>query len=133
MTKYLLDTNICIYVINHRPPHVRERLHTFTPEQIFISSVTVAELLFGAQKSSNPAQTRKGMLLFLAPFHILDFTVEDADVFGYIRANLQKKGRLIGPYDMQIAAQAISRDITLVTNNTREFERVQGLRLENWV
>jgi tRNA(fMet)-specific endonuclease VapC len=101
------------------------------PFSILLSSITLAELEYGASKSPNRERNRFALVNFAAPFEIVPFTDRDAEVFGVIRAALEREGRVIGPYDLQIAAQALSRNLTLVTNNTREFERIPGLKLEN--
>jgi tRNA(fMet)-specific endonuclease VapC len=129
---YLLDTNICIYIINRRSPSVLKRIQARQPEQIAISTVTVAELEYGVAQSRQPDQNRVALLEFLLPFEILDFDQMAALEYGQIRSSLEKKGRPIGPMDMLLAAQAKSRDLVLVTNNEKEFRRVDGLRVENW-
>ena len=130
---YLLDTNICIYLINKKPDTVVERIKKFQPSQIKLSVISIAELEYGVSKSKKREKNRSALVHFASAFDIIDFCDEDAEIFGLIRANLEKRGHIIGPYDMQIAAQAITRDLILVTNNTREFERVENLKLENWV
>jgi tRNA(fMet)-specific endonuclease VapC len=129
---YLLDTNICIYIINSRSQKAAEVFASKPPFSILLSAVTLAELEYGASKSSNRERNRFALVNFAAPFEIVPFTDSDAEVFGVIRAELEREGRVIGPYDMQIAAQALSRNMTLVTNNIKEFERIPGLKLENW-
>ena len=99
----------------------------------YISSITLFELEYGANKSKWPEKTRLKLYLFLALFNILPFTVDDAIYAGEIRADLEKKGSIIGPYDIQIAAQALSRNLTLITHNTDEFKRVKELEIEDWV
>jgi tRNA(fMet)-specific endonuclease VapC len=130
---YLLDTNICIYIINKNPKQVVEHIKDLKPHQIKLSSISVAELEYGASKSQNRERNRQAIIHFASAFDIIDFDDNDAEVYGIIRAELEKKGQLIGPYDMQIAAQAISRDLILVTNNISEFSRVSNIKLENWV
>ena len=130
---YLLDTNICIYVINRNPVNVVKKVKTLKPNQIKLSAISVSELEYGVSKSRNREQNRNALTDFVSGFDIIPFDDEDAEVYGLIRADLEKRGRLIGPYDMQIAAQAIAKDLILVTNNTGEFERVKGLNLENWI
>jgi len=130
---YLLDTNICIYLINRRPENVVNHIKLLHPHQIKLSAISIAELEYGVSKSKNRDKNRNALVNFASAFDIIDFNDEDAEVYGLIRANLEKKGLVIGPYDMQIAAQAISRDIILVTNNTKEFERIENIKLENWV
>lgn len=132
MIKYLLDTNICIYAINNRPVSVRPRLLQHDPETMAVSSICVAELEYGAAKSKQPERNGKALKVFCSNFTTLPFDDRDAEVFGHIRADLERRGCLIGPYDMQIAAQALVRHLVLVTNNVREFERISGLQIENW-
>ncbi len=129
---YLLDTNICIYAINMRSKSVVEKVRQRSVDEIAISSVTVAELEYGLQKSSRKNTTREALVEFLAPFSIIDFTSLDATEYGKIRAFLEEKGTPIGAYDLQLAAQALARDLTLVSNNEREFSRIPRLKLENW-
>ncbi len=129
---YLLDTNICIYIINKRPVAVVEKIKTFEPNQIKLSAISVAELEYGIAKSGYREKNKAALIDFVSGFDILPFDDTDAEVFGLIRADLEKRGKVIGPYDMEIAAQAIARDLTLVTNNISEFERINKLKIENW-
>ena len=129
---YLLDTNICIYVINKKPPSVIKRIQTKQPEQIAISAITVAELEYGVWRSRYPDRNRIALLEFLVPFAILDFDQRASAVYGWIRSTLESRGRPIGPMDLLLAAQAKSRNLILVTNNEKEFSRIDGLRTENW-
>ena len=131
--RYLIDTNICVYAINNRPPQVRRRLLDCSPVDVAISSVCVAEMEYGAAKSMAPERNSKALKVFCSNFQTLPFNDFDAEAFGYIRADLERRGCVIGPYDMQIAAQALTRNLILVTNNVREFERIPGLRIENWI
>ena len=131
--KYMLDTNIVIYAKNRRPPGVIERMLQQKPDDLCISAVTLAELEFGASKSSNPARNRMALTLFLTGMRVLPFDAPAAREYGDIRHDLSSRGAVIGGNDMLIAAQARSLGLTLVTNNTREFERIDGLKLENWV
>ncbi|GAB6040169.1 type II toxin-antitoxin system tRNA(fMet)-specific endonuclease VapC [Endothiovibrio diazotrophicus] len=131
--RYLLDTNICIYLIKRRPASVLEHFTSTKVGDIAISSVTVYELAYGAGKSNSVEKSRAALSHFLAPLSILPFDEEDAIEAGLIRAHLTRSGRTIGPYDLQIAGQARRRNLTLVSNNLREFERVDGLLVENWV
>ncbi|WP_304223230.1 type II toxin-antitoxin system VapC family toxin [Gracilinema caldarium] len=130
---YLLDTNICIYIINKHPREIVEKIKQLKPSQVKLSAISVGELEYGVFKSKNREQNRNALIDFLSGFDILPFNDNDAEVFGLIRAELEKRGQVIGSYDMQIAAQAISNDLILVTNNTGEFERISQLKLENWV
>ena len=130
---YLLDTNICIYIINSSPRKVVERIKQLKPSQVKLSAISIGELEYGASKSINREQNRIALVDFVSGFDVLPFNDNDAEVFGLIRADLERRGKIIGSYDMQIAAQAITNDLILVTNNTREFERIKTLRLDNWV
>jgi tRNA(fMet)-specific endonuclease VapC len=130
---YLLDTNICIYVINKRPPKVMEKISNCVPAEIKISSITVAELEYGASKSSARGKNREALKGFLSPFEIVNFDTKDAEIYGIIRAKLERNGNTIGPYDMQLAAQALRGDYIFVTNNTKEFQKIGKLKLENWI
>ncbi|MBE6105723.1 MAG: type II toxin-antitoxin system VapC family toxin [Anaerovibrio lipolyticus] len=129
---YLLDTNICIYAINGRHPNLTDKLLTIHPSEILISSITVGELEYGAAKSNWGERTRHTVRTFLASFDILLFTADHAIVFGLQRANLAASGTPIGVLDLMIASQGVASDLTVVTHNTREFARVEGLRLEDW-
>jgi tRNA(fMet)-specific endonuclease VapC len=129
---YLLDTNTCIFIKNEKPCHVLEKLHSVIEQTVYLSSITVAELQFGVYNSQNIEKNRISLTEFLAPFEIIDFEGIDAEHFGIIRTQLKKEGNLIGPYDMLIAAQAVARNLILVTNNTSEFIRIKNLKLEDW-
>jgi tRNA(fMet)-specific endonuclease VapC len=128
----LLDTNICIYIINQRPPEVLARFHAYRLGEIGLSSVVAAELAYGVAKSRSE-RNRKALEMFLAPLEILPFDEKAVWVYGELRATLEARGQPIGSLDTMIAAHALSVDAVLATNNTREFSRVAGLRLENWV
>ena len=131
--KYMLDTNIIAYAKNRRPEHVLQRLMQYRPEDVCISSITMAELEYGVQHSSKPQENQLALLTFLAEIRILPFDSAAAMEYGIIREDLTREGQLIGGNDLLIAAHAKANHLTLVTNNTREFERVKGLKLENWV
>lgn len=131
--KYLLDTNICVYSLKNRPPEVREQLQAVGRAAVAISVITVLELRHGAEKSQQREASMARLEFFLAPMNILPFEEEDARIGGRIRAHLDRLGRPIGDLDSLIAAQALARDMILVTNNLWEFERVPDLRTENWV
>ena len=131
--KVLLDTNICIYLIKHRPQEVRQRFERYAVGEVGISSITVSELQFGVEKSRRVEQNRAALMQFLLPLVIANFDYESAVVYGRIRAELERLGTPMGPLDTLIAAHALSLDVTLVTNNEREFSRVSDLRVENWV
>lgn len=130
---YLLDTNICIYLIKNSYPFMTEKVFSYEPSDIAISSITVFELEYGAAKSKWGEETKRKLAVFLSPFTILPFSTEDAIAAGQVRAQLEKSGRPIGPYDTLMAAQGISRGLTVVTHNTNEFIRVPGIKLEDWV
>nr|WP_244618268.1 type II toxin-antitoxin system VapC family toxin [Rhodoferax sediminis] len=131
MISYMLDTNICIYVINARPPAVLARFRQERMGNIGISSVTAAELAFGVAKSGS-ARNREALEMFLAPLDVLPFDASTIWQYGELRAGLERRGQPIGALDTMIAAHALASNTVLVTNNTREFARVPGLRLENW-
>jgi tRNA(fMet)-specific endonuclease VapC len=128
----LLDTNICIYIINAKPPQVLAHFHQFRLGEVGISSVVAAELAYGVAKSAS-ARNRSALEMFLAPLEIMPFDENAVWSYGTLRADLERLGQTIGALDTMIAAHALSLDATLVTNNQREFSRVTGLRLENWV
>ena len=129
---YLLDTNTCIYIINERPQNVRARFERFELSDIGVSSVTAAELAFGVAKSRS-TKNRIALESFLLPLEVMPFDLSAAFAYGDLRAELARRGEPIGPLDLQIAAHALSLKVTLVTNNEREFRKVPGLNLENWV
>ncbi len=131
--QYMLDTNICIYIIKKKPPHVLERLQSFAIEDVAISSITLAEMEYGIKKSSKPRQNHDALYEFVTPLEILNFDDRAACHYGEIRAHLEAKGNLIGSMDLLIAAHARSLTCTLATNNVKEFKRVPGLLVENWV
>jgi len=128
----LLDTNICIHVINAKPSAVLERFRQHRMGEIGVCSVVAAELAYGVAKSGS-ARNRQALEMFLAPLVILPFDEGSLWAYGELRAELERKGTLIGALDTMIAAHAISQKSTLITNNTREFAGVPGLTLENWV
>ncbi|WP_276839058.1 type II toxin-antitoxin system VapC family toxin [Anaerovibrio lipolyticus] len=129
---YLLDTNICIYAINGRHPKLTEHLLSIPPSQIYISSITIGELEYGAAKSHWGERTRQTIRAFLASFDPLPFTADHAIVFGQQRALLASKGIPIGVLDLMIASQGLSNKLKVVTHNTRDFSRIEGLQLEDW-
>ena len=129
---YMLDTNICIYVMKKKPENVLRRFREAMDGGICISSITLAELEYGMKHSSDPVKNEQALLRFLAPLSVLPFGAAAASEYGEIRAYLQSRGTPIGPLDMLIAAHARVEGMTLVTNNMREFERVPELDLENW-
>lgn len=130
--KYMLDTNICVFIIRQRSIPVLHKIERTLPGQIAISAITVAELQHGVYKSSNPGKNAQALVKFISPFHVLPFSEKDTMVYGKIRNDLERRGTTIGPFDMLIAAHAISNSLVLVTNNRREFSRVEGLQTEDW-
>lgn len=129
---YMLDTNICIYIIREKPIKVLKKLRTFDLSDIVISAITHSELEYGVAKSRRRKENNEALLKFLAPLEILPYDDKAAVDYGQIRTHLEKKGTVIGAMDMLIGAHAKSIPVTLVTNNQREFKRIPGLRVENW-
>ncbi|SFK35794.1 tRNA(fMet)-specific endonuclease VapC [Desulfomicrobium apsheronum] len=132
MITYLLDTNICIYVIKRSPTQVLERFRKADVSSIGISSITFSELMYGAAKSSRPEQNRIALTQFVAPLEIMPYDDSAAGRYGDLRACLERQGTPIGSLDMLIAAHALALDCVLVSNNLKEFVRVPHLRMENW-
>jgi len=130
--KYMLDTNICIYAIKGDPIGVFRHLQKCSLGDVCISVVTYAELTYGVEKSMAKERNRLALTLLLSNIEIMDFNSDAAESYGKIRADLESQGKTIGPLDMMIAGHAKALDCTLVTNNTKEFERISGLMLENW-
>jgi len=131
--RYMLDTNICIYLTKHKPVPVVERFRSLDVGQVCISSIVYAELRFGCEGSQKRDASLEKLSSFLGPIEIFDFDVSAAEVFGRLRQDLKKNGQLIGPFDTLIAAHALSLGCVLVTNNRAEFDRVEGLAVDNWV
>jgi len=131
--KYLLDTNTCIYLIKRKPAQVIRKMMKMKTEEIGVSTITLSELQYGIEKSNFPEKNQMALLEFLIPFGILDFDQKAAGMYGRIRSTLEKKGKPIGSMDMLIAAVAKSVRLILVTNNVKEFMRIEGLMIENWV
>ncbi|PJZ65798.1 VapC toxin family PIN domain ribonuclease [Leptospira wolffii] len=129
---YLLDTNICIFLIKKKNQIVLDKLKKNLNKGLFISSLTLAELEFGIENSEYKEKNRVSLIEFLSIFDILPFEQSDAQAFGIIKADLKKSGNLIGSIDTLLAAQALSRDLVFVTNNTKEFNRVKNLKVEDW-
>ena len=129
---YLLDTNICIFVINKRTAHIIETIKKHSKKGLYVSSLTIAELEFGIENSKHKEINRLALLKFLSPFNVLYFDDEDAIHYGKLKAKLKKEGKMIGPIDMLLAAQALCKELTFVTNNVDEFKRIEGLRIEDW-
>ena len=130
--KYMLDTNICIYAIKHKPPEVIKNFLMHDPDDICISSITYGELMHGVEQSQAVEKNRLAITMFLSSITILPFGHYAAEEYGKIRAALERKGTPIGPMDMLIAGHARSEGLILVTNNTREFFRVEDLEVEDW-
>lgn len=130
--KYLLDTNACVDYLTRRYPTVTERIQRCSPEDLCLSSVVVAELRYGADKSQRSAENHSRIDVLLDEIPCLDFDPGAASVYGRIRTDLEKRGEPIGPYDLMIAAHALSLRLTLVSDNMREFKRVKGLQVDNW-
>jgi tRNA(fMet)-specific endonuclease VapC len=133
MIRYFLDTNICIYLIKKKPEILLTRLHKAVASGVGISSITLSELEFGVQKSTRIEQNSISLLRFLSLFEIAPFGEAAAREYGIVRAELERKGKPIGNMDMLIGAHAKSADVVLVTNNEREFSRINGLQIENWI
>ena len=131
--KYLIDTNICIYIIKRKPPEVIARFIDLDIGDIAISSVSTSELYYGASKSQRVEENTKALNDFLMPIKVVSYNEASSVIYGEIRATLEKQGQVIGGMDMMIAAHALSLGVPLVTNNTKEFQRVEGLTVENWV
>ena len=129
---YLLDTNICIYVINHKPQQVFERFRQYQLGELAVSSITASELAFGVEKSGSE-RNKQALKKFLSPLEILPYDEQAIWHYAQLRHDLQSKGQTIGSLDMLIAAHALALDVVLVTNNIKAFERIKGLKLENWV
>jgi tRNA(fMet)-specific endonuclease VapC len=130
--KYLLDTNTCIRYINGRAPQIRDHMRTVSDADIAVSAVTQGEMYTGSAKSQTPQRSRAKQDAFFIRFAGLPFDEAAADAFGRIRARLEQAGTPIGPYDMQIAATAVVHGLIVITHNTAEFGRVEGLKIEVW-
>ena len=133
MIRYLLDTDSCIYLIKNRPAKVLDQFRRHPPKEVAISTITLFELEYGVAKSAFPQRSEEALSRFLQPLTLLPLDRLAAKEAAAIRAELEKKGTPIGPYDLLIAGLARSGNLALITNNTREFERIEGLRAENWV
>jgi tRNA(fMet)-specific endonuclease VapC len=129
--QYMLDTNICIYIVKNYPPGLRERFNRLA-EQLCISSITLGELHYGAEKSVRRLENLQAIEEFMARLEVLAFSAKAAAHFGQLRPELERAGRPTGAYDMLIGAHARSEGLTVVTNNRREFDRMPGLRVEDW-
>ena len=133
MIRYMLDTNICIYLIKGKDPNLKLKLYDKGVGCCAISSITLAELCYGIFKSSRVEQNKLALGLFLAPFELLPFSTDAAFIYGNIRQQLELRGEIISGYDLLIAAHALAEGLTLVTNNVNEFSRLDNLSVENWV
>jgi len=131
--KYLLDTDICIALIRQKPAALLQQLTSHEPGEVGISAITLAELVHGAEKSAQSEHNLSALQQFLLPLELADFDQQAALAYGKIRAELERDGQIIGSMDMLIAAHAMGLGATLVTNNVREFQRVNGLALEDWL
>ena len=131
--KYLIDTNICIYIMNKMPPEVIQKFKNQDVGQISISSITVSELQYGVFKSRFQKENLTRLEEFLTPFQVLSYDEDASRYYGEIRSKLEAEGTIIGPLDLLIAAHALSQKLILVTNNQKEFQRIPSLKVENWV
>ena len=132
MIKYMLDTNICIYIIKQKPKNVIERFRQAQVSEIGVSSTTLSELEYGVMKSAKSEQNKLALIQFIAPIEISAYDDVAAQHYGVIRAHLERQGTPIGSLDMLIAAHALSQNSVLITNNESEFKRVSNLKIENW-
>jgi tRNA(fMet)-specific endonuclease VapC len=130
--KYLLDTNICIYLIKKKYPEILTKLLKVGFDKIGISTITLAELEFGVANSARSIEAQTALLEFILPFEVLDFGYNAATCYGRIRKELKDKGQPISDMDMLIAAIAMANELIVVTNNEKEFKRITGLKIENW-
>ncbi len=130
--RYLLDTNICILIINRRPQGARDRFLHVSIGDMAVSSITVSKLHYGVEKSRKREQNARALQKFLLPLMVLPYDDEAAQQYGYIRAQLEREGKVIGAMDIMIAAHALALGLKVITNNTREFQRIPGLEVEDW-
>lgn len=131
--KYMLDTNVCIGLIRQKPQKLIRRLTRCVPGEVGVSSITIAELAFGANKSNQVEQNLFALEQFLLPIEIADFDQQASAAYGMIRAYLEREGKIIGSMDMLIGAHALSLGVTLITNNVDEFQRIPKLKVEDWM
>lgn len=131
--RYMLDTNTCIYVIKHRPPEVKKKLSSIPIDEVAVSGIVVGELWYGVLESAKPKHNEKALTDFLQFISVLDWPAEAAQAYGKIRSHLKAKATPIGAMDLLIAAHALTLGLVLVTDNLKEFNRVPGLHVENWV
>lgn len=130
--RYILDTDICIYIRSRKPPELRSRLARLEPGEAVLSVITYGELRFGVEKSRNHELALRQLVDLAAAIPVLSLPEDAAETYGRIRAALERRGQVIGNNDLWIAAHAIAAELVLVTNNEREFSRIADLRLENW-
>ena len=130
--KFMLDTNMCVFVLRGKPLSVTTRLQQCADREACVSTITVAELRFGADKSRQPEASHDKVSKFLMSIDVVDFDSGAADAYGIIRADLERRGQPIGDLDMLLAAHALNEGLNFVTHNTSEFQRVNGLQLEDW-
>ena len=131
--KYLLDTNICIYIIKQKPKTVLDKFIDLDVFDVAVSSITLAELFYGVNKSNFKEKNLDALQEFLLPLEILYFDESDAFIYGKVRTELENMGKPIGSMDLLIASQALAKNLTLISNNISEFERIKELSLQNWV
>ena len=129
---FMLDTNICIYLINSKSPKLAKRIAETPVEEICVSAITQSELEYGVFRSQQTAKNAQALAKFLSTINVIDYDTKAAETYGHIRADLERKGIVIGNMDLLIAAHAESKGYTIVTNNIGEFIRVAGLKVENW-
>lgn len=132
MIQFLLDTNICIYIIKNKPEKVKAKFDSLSSGEIGISSITVAELEYGVYKSRHPEKNKDALQKFLLPLEIIPFDKKSTSIYGQIRTYLETEGNVIGAMDMLIASQALAFNLILITNNVREFARLPNIKIENW-
>lgn len=130
---YMLDTNICIYILKHKDDKVLQKFYSCNFGDIGISSIVYSELIYGVEKSLKRDDNLKNLLKFVSSIEIYDYDINASNEYGRIRSELEKSGNIIGSMDMLIAAHAKSQNVVLVTNNEREFSRVKGLNTKDWV
>jgi tRNA(fMet)-specific endonuclease VapC len=131
--KYMLDTNICVGLIRQKPKNLIKKVVAHALGDIGLSTITVAELMHGAEKSNQLEQNMRALEQFLLPFEVVDFDQSASRQYGALRAYLEKNGNVIGSMDMLIGAHALSLGVVLVTNNTKEFKRIPNLKIEDWM
>lgn len=129
----LLDTNTCIYFLNRASEKVVQQFKELSPSQIKLPSITVAELYYGAEKSNFKAKNREKVKRFVSTFEIVSFDEKACTAYAKIRHSLERSGTPVGPMDLLIASIGLAHNLTVVTNNIKEFKRVKGLKLQNWV